>query len=61
MHTRTAFEDWPEPERRRHLWRLWLAAPDIRPRSPYFENWKNGVQVDGMTERLRIEYENGGG
>ncbi|MGI9382976.1 MAG: TauD/TfdA family dioxygenase [Methyloligellaceae bacterium] len=23
-HKRTAFEDWPEPERRRHLVRLWL-------------------------------------
>jgi hypothetical protein len=25
LHTRTAFEDWPEPERKRHLMRLWLA------------------------------------
>jgi hypothetical protein len=24
MHARTTFEDWPEPERRRHLLRLWL-------------------------------------
>jgi hypothetical protein len=24
LHTRTAFEDYPEPERRRHLLRLWL-------------------------------------
>ena len=23
-HKRTAFRDWPEPERRRHLVRLWL-------------------------------------
>ena len=23
-HKRTAFEDWPEPERKRHLTRLWL-------------------------------------
>jgi hypothetical protein len=27
LHDRTAFEDWPEPHRRRHLLRLWL-APD---------------------------------
>ena len=26
LHARTAFEDWPEPERKRHLLRLWLAA-----------------------------------
>ena len=23
-HRRTAFRDWPEPERRRHLVRMWL-------------------------------------
>lgn len=26
LHNRTAFEDYPEPERRRHLVRLWLRA-----------------------------------
>ena len=26
LHNRTAFEDHPEPERRRHLVRLWLEA-----------------------------------
>lgn len=31
LHDRTAFEDWPEPERRRHLLRLWLAPPQARP------------------------------
>ena len=31
LHARTAFEDHPEPERRRHLLRLWLEVPDLRP------------------------------
>jgi hypothetical protein len=31
LHDRTAFEDWPEGERKRHLLRLWLAAPGARP------------------------------
>ena len=31
LHDRTAFEDWPEPERKRHLLRLWLAVPSARP------------------------------
>jgi hypothetical protein len=31
LHDRTAFEDWPEPERKRHLLRLWLAPPSARP------------------------------
>ena len=44
MHTRTEFQDWPELERWRHLWRFWLGNPDIRPRSLFFENWRDGVQ-----------------
>ena len=29
LHNRTAFEDYPELERRRHLVRLWLQAPSL--------------------------------
>jgi len=29
LHKRTAYEDWDEPQRKRHLLRLWLAAPDF--------------------------------
>jgi hypothetical protein len=36
LHDRTAFVDWPEPERKRHLLRLWLAAPGARPLPPIF-------------------------
>ncbi len=25
LHARTDYEDWPEPERRRHLLQLWLS------------------------------------
>ncbi len=28
VHGRTRYDDWPEPERKRHLLRLWLATPD---------------------------------
>jgi len=31
VHGRTAFEDWPEPERKRHLFRLWLCVDGERP------------------------------
>jgi len=30
LHKRSEYEDWPEPERKRHLLRLWLAAPDFQ-------------------------------
>jgi hypothetical protein len=37
MHARTAFEDYEEPERRRHLLRLWLVAHKRRPILPEME------------------------
>lgn len=30
LHDRTTFEDFPEPERKRHLLRLWMAPPNAR-------------------------------
>ena len=30
LHDRTAFADWPEPGRRRHLLRLWLSPKEAR-------------------------------
>ena len=30
FHDRTGFVDWPEPERKRHLLRLWLSLPGDR-------------------------------
>jgi hypothetical protein len=31
LHARTRYEDWPEPERKRHLLRLWLSYDGARP------------------------------
>jgi len=36
LHSRTDFENWPEPERHRHLLRLWLAPQGGRPLPPAF-------------------------
>jgi hypothetical protein len=36
LHDRTSFEDWPMPERKRHLLRLWLAPLEARPLPPAF-------------------------
>lgn len=30
LHDRTAYEDWPEPQHKRHLLRLWIAADGAR-------------------------------
>jgi hypothetical protein len=32
LHARTDYVDSPEPERKRHLWRLWLMTPQWPPR-----------------------------
>jgi hypothetical protein len=55
VHGRSAYEDWPEAGRRRHLWRLWLIVPGFRPRSPYFENWVDGIRVPGSRDRILLE------
>ena len=34
MHWRTEFTDWPEPEKKRLLFRLWLKADGLRPVDP---------------------------
>ncbi|MCX7273278.1 MAG: TauD/TfdA family dioxygenase [Burkholderiales bacterium] len=36
LHDRTAFEDWSEPSRRRHLLRLWLSPPGARALPPVY-------------------------
>lgn len=36
LHDRTAFVDWPDPERRRHLLRLWLSPTGDRELPPCF-------------------------
>lgn len=56
VHTRTAFEDWPEPERRRVLWRLWLAIPDFRAPTPYSTQWSRGVATSDTRRQIRLAY-----
>lgn len=52
FHSRTEYEDWPDPVRKRLLYRLWLIAPDIRPLTPYIAQWKAGVKLATTKERI---------
>ncbi|MGH8703327.1 MAG: TauD/TfdA family dioxygenase, partial [Burkholderiales bacterium] len=52
MHCRTGYQDWPEPERKRLLWRLWLRVPELRPMSPFCKQWVSGIRVQGATPRI---------
>jgi hypothetical protein len=44
LHSRGDFENWPEPERHRHLLRLWLAPPQARPLPEVFAPRYGGVR-----------------
>ena len=54
MHSRTAYEDFPEPENRRHLFRLWLACAD-GPALPdvYTRVWQ-GSTSNGRPAGIRV-------
>jgi hypothetical protein len=45
LHDRTAYEDWPEPERKRHLLRLWIAAEGARPLPEAYSARYGGIEV----------------
>jgi hypothetical protein len=45
LHDRTGFEDWPEPDKRRHLLRLWLAADKARPLPPVYAQRYGSVEI----------------
>ncbi|MEZ5856427.1 MAG: TauD/TfdA family dioxygenase [Hyphomicrobiaceae bacterium] len=45
LHDRTAFEDWDEPERKRHLLRLWLAVPGARPLPEVYAQRFGSVEI----------------
>ncbi len=45
LHDRTAFTDWPEQHRKRHLLRLWLAVPGDRPLPECFSSRYGSVEI----------------
>jgi hypothetical protein len=63
LHSRTDFEDWPEPERRRHLLRLWLAPQGARALPPaYAQRYgditpgnRGGIVVQDTVLRFTLE------
>ncbi|MEM0977872.1 MAG: TauD/TfdA family dioxygenase [Pseudomonadota bacterium] len=45
LHDRTGFTDWPNPERRRHLMRLWLSMPGDRPLPDVFKERYGSIEI----------------
>jgi hypothetical protein len=45
LHDRTAFQDWPDPEQKRHLLRLWLCPPRGRELAPVYLDRQESIDV----------------
>ena len=53
LHSRTSYEDWPEPHKRRHLLRLWVACED-GPELPLVIRQRNGETAAGRPAGIRV-------
>ena len=51
LHSRTAFEDWPEEDRKRNLMRLWLNLRESRELAPEFADRLNTGPRGGVMVR----------
>ncbi len=65
LHSRGDFENWPEPQRHRHLLRLWLAPRDARPLPEVFAprygsvvpGERGGIFIEGTKTKVPLEAE----
>jgi hypothetical protein len=63
LHDRTAFEDFAEPDRKRHLLRLWVAPPNARPLPEVFAERvgsvtpgdRGGITVEGSRATIPFD------
>jgi len=51
LHDRTGFEDWAEPQQRRHLLRLWLSLEGDRPLPECFKERYGSIEI-GNWQRI---------
>lgn len=62
LHARTRYEDWPEPERKRHMLRLWLNTDlafgdSARPLTAEFAETVKGVVLETAKPVVPLEAE----
>jgi len=59
LHDRTGFVDWPSPEKRRHLMRLWLSVDNDRPLPDYFKQRYGSIEIGNrggiVTSQTRLQ------
>ena len=64
LHSRNDFENWPEPERQRHLLRLWVSPQNGRTLPDYFvPRWgsvtpgdRGGIIVPGAKRTVSLAF-----
>ena len=55
LHARSSYEDWPEPKRARHLFRLWLDTGNSRPLDAEVKAATRGITVEGTILNTPLE------
>ena len=55
LHSRRAFEDWSDAGEKRHLYRLWLSNPEVRPIPEKVRQGFEGIQVAGFIPKAPLE------
>lgn len=55
LHSRRPYEDWPEVERKRHLFRLWLRNDDLRALPQQVRDNLMGIEVDGFVPSAPLD------
>jgi len=55
LHARSRYEDWPEPERRRHLLRLWMSVDGEHPLHADIVRDNQGIIEEGTVLHAPLE------
>jgi hypothetical protein len=53
LHSRTPFEDYEEPDRKRHLFRLWLSVPGSQPLPDDWKEYYGDVRAGAVRGGVR--------
>ena len=53
LHSRTPFEDFEDPDQKRHLLRLWLSVPSSQPLPPQWEEYYGDVRAGAVRGGVR--------
>lgn len=57
LHSRRPYEEWPEADRKRHLFRLWIRNDDLRALPQLVRDNLLGIEIDGFTPHAPLDAE----